>query len=546
MLYRNAGDQAGEGFAALIRRDPGRAQRRRNRPAVHALAAAGRPGEWIDPLREWTDGADRRAVLIRIARAVHHGVRCPLPTVRTTPDVALYRRDGAPLAAPSTHSGSRGWDSAWSCSGDAPVRSDHSACRRTQTRQAQELGRTSAGCWRPPTLPRRWKTRPPRSSSACGWSMASSSGSRSPTRRATTRAARRRSSIPQGASGPVGPAPTPLLGEVVRGLGPDVTLGEVVDRCAEVHGADRDALAQASLTAVRVLVSKGLLAVEERELAAPRLRSRCPSAGALTWAPNTDGMATTEAAAPARHLTELTLDFLAYLELERGLSRNTLRGLPIRSAAVRRLPHASRGRSARRRAGRSDGIRVGDGRRPRGQAACRARDAPAEDRLSALVLPPPPARADLPGYDPTSELRPPRARARLPKVLSRDEVASLLAQPRGADPAALRDRALLETMYALRAARASEATALTVSELDLEAGILRARGKGSKERIVPIGSGGDQEPEAVPREGPSPLRRNPGRAARVRQPARDRGSRAKVCTRSSSATARSAPGSSSG
>src|SRR6202042_3189301 len=89
--------------------------------------------------------------------------------------------------------------------------------------------------------------------------------------------------------------------------------------------------------------------------------------------------------------------------------------------------------------------------------------------------------------DPASELGAPRSRARLPKVLSRDEVGRLLEQPRGSTPAALRDRALLETMYAC-GLRASEATALELEELDLEAGILRARGKGSKERIVPIGS----------------------------------------------------------
>jgi integrase/recombinase XerD len=89
--------------------------------------------------------------------------------------------------------------------------------------------------------------------------------------------------------------------------------------------------------------------------------------------------------------------------------------------------------------------------------------------------------------DPTKELRPPRPRGRLPKVLSRDEVNRLLSQPTGNGSAALRDRALLETMYAC-GLRASEAISLTLSELDLEAGILLARGKGSKERIVPIGS----------------------------------------------------------
>ena len=72
-------------------------------------------------------------------------------------------------------------------------------------------------------------------------------------------------------------------------------------------------------------------------------------------------------------------------------------------------------------------------------------------------------------------------------MLSRDEVNRLLAQPRGTSPAALRDRALLETMYAC-GLRASEAITLELSEIDLEAGMLRARGKGSKERLVPIGS----------------------------------------------------------
>jgi integrase/recombinase XerD len=72
-------------------------------------------------------------------------------------------------------------------------------------------------------------------------------------------------------------------------------------------------------------------------------------------------------------------------------------------------------------------------------------------------------------------------------VLSRDEVNLLLSQPRGSTPAAQRDRALLETMYAC-GLRASEAIGLLVTDLDLEAGVLIARGKGSKERIVPIGT----------------------------------------------------------
>jgi integrase/recombinase XerD len=71
-------------------------------------------------------------------------------------------------------------------------------------------------------------------------------------------------------------------------------------------------------------------------------------------------------------------------------------------------------------------------------------------------------------------------------VLSRDEVAKLLEQPKGTKPQSLRDRALLELMYAC-GLRASEAIAIDVGDLDLEDGVLRARGKGAKERLVPVG-----------------------------------------------------------
>jgi integrase/recombinase XerD len=66
-------------------------------------------------------------------------------------------------------------------------------------------------------------------------------------------------------------------------------------------------------------------------------------------------------------------------------------------------------------------------------------------------------------------------------------VARLLEAPRGTEPPALRDRALLELMYAC-GLRASEAIGLEVGDVDLETGVLRARGKGAKERLVPIGS----------------------------------------------------------
>jgi integrase/recombinase XerD len=195
---------------------------------------------------------------------------------------------------------------------------------------------------------------------------------------------------------------------------------------------------------------------------------------------------TTEVLAPARRLTELTLDFLAYLELERGLSRNTLEA--YRSdlqqygeflARIGRDPLAVGPRDlAHFISELADGH---EGRAPVAPATLQRKIACLRSFHRHL------RREQLLGNDPTAELRPPRPRGRLPKVLSRDEVHRLLAQPRGGSPAALRDRALLETMYAC-GLRASEAIGLKLSELDLEAGILRAHGKGSKERIVPIGS----------------------------------------------------------
>jgi integrase/recombinase XerD len=197
-------------------------------------------------------------------------------------------------------------------------------------------------------------------------------------------------------------------------------------------------------------------------------------------------MATIEVQAPARRLTELTLDFLAYLELERGLSRNTLEAyrsdLQQYGQFLGRIGRDPMAVAPADLAQFVSELAEGrEGRAPVAPATLQRKIACLRSFYRHL------RREQLLEHDPTSELRAPRARGRLPKVLSRDEVQSLLAQPRGNSPAAVRDRALLETMYAC-GLRASEAIDLTLADLDLEAGIVRARGKGSKERIVPIGS----------------------------------------------------------
>ncbi|MEZ5381134.1 MAG: tyrosine recombinase [Microthrixaceae bacterium] len=76
----------------------------------------------------------------------------------------------------------------------------------------------------------------------------------------------------------------------------------------------------------------------------------------------------------------------------------------------------------------------------------------------------------------------------VPKALSVDAVATLLDGIEGTDPAALRDRALLELLYGA-GVRASEATGLSLGDVDLDGALVRVMGKGRKERILPVGRG---------------------------------------------------------
>ncbi|MDR6142094.1 integrase/recombinase XerD [Microbacterium foliorum] len=96
------------------------------------------------------------------------------------------------------------------------------------------------------------------------------------------------------------------------------------------------------------------------------------------------------------------------------------------------------------------------------------------------------AREGIEQDDPSGRLRPPKAPRRLPKALTIDQVERLLGAPSAEEPIGIRDRALLELLYAT-GARVSEAVGLDVDDL-AHGDVLRLRGKGSKERIVPIGS----------------------------------------------------------
>ncbi len=194
-------------------------------------------------------------------------------------------------------------------------------------------------------------------------------------------------------------------------------------------------------------------------------------------------MATVAEPVASKRFEGLLLDFLAYLEFERGLSRNTLEAY------------------------RTDLLQFGRFLDEHGVSAVDASAADVSDFLTHLAggngKAASPAtihrkaaclrsfyrhlrREGVRDSDPTASLSAPRRGRKLPQVLTRGEIERLLAQPKGGDPSALRDRALLELMYAC-GLRASEAIGLEVSDIDLEDGVLRARGKGSKERVVPIG-----------------------------------------------------------
>ena len=188
---------------------------------------------------------------------------------------------------------------------------------------------------------------------------------------------------------------------------------------------------------------------------------------------------------PAR-FEDLMLDFLADSELVRGLSRNTLDA--YRTDLLQFGRHLAENQLEPLRVGPAEVAEylatlaeAAPDRSPNSGSTIRRKAAALRAFYRYM------RRSELVEVDPTATLVTPKRNRSLPSVLDYAEVQRLLEAPRGASPIAQRDRALLEVMYGC-GLRASELIGLEWSQIDLELGMLRVRGKGSKERLVPLGS----------------------------------------------------------
>jgi len=186
--------------------------------------------------------------------------------------------------------------------------------------------------------------------------------------------------------------------------------------------------------------------------------------------------------------------YLDHLAVERGLAKNTLSSY---RRDLRRYAEflSSAGHSSLAEVGEGDvadflaALRRGDAAHPPLSVTSAARTIVAVRGLHKFAV-----REGSVDIDAAGAVRPPTPARRLPKAISVEDVERLLAAagPAGAAGAAdlprkLRDRALLEVLYGT-GARISEAVGLALDDVDFDAGVVRLFGKGSRQRVVPLGS----------------------------------------------------------
>jgi integrase/recombinase XerD len=211
-----------------------------------------------------------------------------------------------------------------------------------------------------------------------------------------------------------------------------------------------------------------------------------------------DGWAAESPAQPSAELTAALRGYLDHLAVERGVARNTL--LSYRRDLARYLLFlAATGRTAAAEVTAADvsaylvALRTGSAEHQALAPSSAARAVVAARGWHKFLL-----AEGVIAADPARDVHPPAPARRLPKALPVDTITRLLEAASGEDPRGLRDRAMLELLYAT-GARISEVVGLDVDDVDdlsspMESAdqrpvsVVRVRGKGAKERLVPVGS----------------------------------------------------------
>ena len=173
--------------------------------------------------------------------------------------------------------------------------------------------------------------------------------------------------------------------------------------------------------------------------------------------------------------------YLGYVELEKGLARNTAKSY---EGDLRQAAHflAKRGAAGWRQVSAAQLSAWLHGLSDQGfSVTSQARKLTAVRMLCRHLV-----REQVRADDPTALLAGPKVRRALPQTLSAADMQKLLAAPTGGDAYAIRDRAMLELFYS-SGLRISELCGLSLQQIDLEHSFVRVFGKGAKERVVPLG-----------------------------------------------------------
>lgn len=174
-------------------------------------------------------------------------------------------------------------------------------------------------------------------------------------------------------------------------------------------------------------------------------------------------------------------EFLAYLRFERGLAENTIKAYQLDLGQyLDFLNAAGIDPTAASTADIRAFIASLDAENAAAGATVARKGSVLRSFYRFLV------REGLTQADPTEAIPSPRRGRRLPTVLNQGEVRLLLEQPGGGKPLAFRDAAMLEVLYGA-GLRVSELVGLKLGDVDLEGGYVRCFGKGSKERVIPLG-----------------------------------------------------------